>query len=117
MDAELLEAAIAALDPDALSIDALQAAQAIAQRLAERDDVGRLAATIARTLVGCADGVVQPHHAQWRMASAALTLRQEMARAGGPSKVALDGAIYDLEILFPKAEDLLQITVGPRSRT
>jgi hypothetical protein len=100
-DAQKLEAAIAALTPDRLDESALRAAAELANRLVATA-VGTLATAIARTLTACIDGVVEPHHAQWRMASAALTLTQELARAGGPSPVAIAGAIHELEMLFPR---------------
>jgi hypothetical protein len=96
-----LEAAIAALNPDAPDADAIAAAAAIADRIAvEHPAVATLARTIARTLLAITNGDVQPHHAQWRLASAALTLRQEMDR-DEPAAIALAGAVMDLETLFP----------------
>ena len=100
--ARALEAAIAALTPDALDPAALAAAEAIATRLAAHPTCGALAGAIARTLAACAAGTVEPHHAQWRLAAAALTLTQELARSGGPATVALDGARHELETLFPR---------------
>ena len=100
-DARLLEDAIAALTPDRLDESSLRGAIEIAKRF-ESTAAGGLAAAIARTLSGCMDGVVEPHAAQWRMASAAFTLRQELARDGGPSGVAIAGAIHELEMLFPR---------------
>jgi hypothetical protein len=101
MDAQKLEDAIAALTPDRLDEAALRSAIEIANRLAS-GPCGALASAIARTLVGCIDGLVEPHNAQWRMASAAFTLRQEVERSGGPSGVAIAGAIHELEMLFPR---------------
>jgi hypothetical protein len=96
-----LEAAIAALNPDAPDVGATTAAAAIADRIAvEHPAVATLARTIARTLLAITNGDVQPHHAQWRLASAALTLRQEMER-DTPAAIALAGAVMDLETLFP----------------
>jgi hypothetical protein len=100
-DAQRLEDTIAALTPDRLDEAALRGAIEIATRL-ESTTAGALASAIARTLAGCIDGVVEPHNAQWRLASAALTLRQELIRAGGPSGVAVAGAIHELEMLFPR---------------
>lgn len=104
-DARALEAAIAALTPDALDPAALATAESLARRLAADPAVARLATAIARTLAACAGGTVEPHHAQWRLASAALTLSQELSRAGGPSALALDGARHELELLFPRLAD------------
>lgn len=100
-----LEAAIAALDPASTDPAPLARAEALARALAAHPTCGRLAATIARTLAGWANGVVEPHHAQWRLASAALTLSQELARSGGPSPTALAGAAHDLDTLFPRLPD------------
>ena len=98
-----LEAAIAALNPDAPDADAITAAAALADRIAvDHPAVATLARTIARTLVAITNGDVQPHHAKWRLASAALTLTQEIDREGdAPSQIALAGAVMDLETLFP----------------
>jgi hypothetical protein len=101
-DARALEAAIAALAPDALDGGALAAAEAIARRLAGEAGVGALAEAIARTLRACGEGVVEPHTAQWRLAAAALTLRQERERVGGAVEVAIAGACHELETLFPR---------------
>jgi hypothetical protein len=96
-----LEAAIAALNPDAPDADAIAAAAAHADRIGiEHPAVATLARTIARTLLAITNGDVQPHHAQWRLASVALTLRQEIDR-DAPSAIALAGAVMDLETLFP----------------
>jgi hypothetical protein len=100
-----LEQAIAALDPAGADPAALARAEALARALAAHPTCGALAATIARTLAGWARGEVEPHHAQWRLASAALTLSQEMARPGGPAEVALAGARHDLDTLFPRLPD------------
>jgi len=101
-DAEALEQAIAALTPDALEPAAVAAAEAIALRLAGDPAVGALAGAIARTLAACVAGEVEPHHAQWQLAAAAATLTQELARPGGPARVALDGARHELGLLFPR---------------
>ena len=103
-DARRLDEAIAALTPDRLDESAVRAAADIAKRLTA-SSCAPLAAAIARTLAACVDGVVEPHNAQWRMASAALTLRQEIARSVGPSGVAIAGAIHELEMLFPRQPD------------
>lgn len=96
-----LEDAIAAIDPDRPDV---ARAASLADALADHPAVGALARTIARTLRACETGEVQAHHAQWRLASAALTLRLELERAQ-PSALALDGARYDLETLFPRLPD------------
>jgi hypothetical protein len=96
-----LEAAIAALNPDAPDAEAIAAAAQRADRIAlDHPAVATLARTIARTLLAITNGDVQPHHAQWRLASATLTLRQEMDR-DAPSQIAMAGAVMDLETLFP----------------
>jgi hypothetical protein len=107
-DATALEAAIAALTPDALSPGSLRDAETIALRLAAIPAVAALARAIARTLAACGTGEVEPHHAQWRMASAAWTLRQSLASGGAPSQLALDGARHDLETLLPRAQGSAQ---------
>jgi len=107
-DAAALEQAIAALDPDAIDSDTRRDAQRIAMGMTMVPVVGGLAAVIARTLAGCVKGEVEPHHAKWRLASAALTLRQEcdrVAAGGAASDVAINGACYELAVLFPKAAD------------
>jgi len=100
-----LEAAVAALNPDAPDAGALADAAAHADRIADESPaVAQLARTIARTLRGIGDGLVQPHHAQWRLASATFTLAQERAHEA-PSAVALAGAVLDLETLFAPLPD------------
>jgi len=96
-----LEAAIAALNPDAPDATAIDEACALADGIAaDSPALAQLARTISRTLHGIIDGDVQPHHAQWRLASAALTLTHELER-DAPSAVSLAGAVHDLETLFP----------------
>jgi hypothetical protein len=105
-DAAALERLIASLDPDAIDSPVRREAQDLALRLALVAPVGGLAAVMARTLAACKTGEVEPHHAVWRLASAAQTLRQEherIAAGGAASEVAVHGACYDLAILFPRA--------------
>jgi hypothetical protein len=112
--AAALDAAIAALDPDAVAADAMQSALATAAVLAGglasecRDlaapEVSELAACIERALRLIASGEVEPHHAQWQMAAAMVTVRQALEHiAAGETyaPVALAGARFELETLFP----------------
>lgn len=111
-DAAALDAAIAGLRPDEVASASMQAAlrdaEAIARRLAAVPEVAALATIIARTLSACAGAEVEPHHAQWRLASAALTLRQQLdqvAAGAAISAISMRGAAYELEVLFPRAPD------------
>jgi hypothetical protein len=52
---------------------------------------------MARVLDGCAAGEVEPHHALWRLTSAAHAL------AEARSPIALDGARFELDCLLPRA--------------
>ena len=97
-----LEAAIAALDPAGADPAGLARAGSLARAHAGHPTCGALATAIARTLAAWGSGEVEPHHAQWRLAAAALTLAQELARPGGPSATALAGAQHELETLFPR---------------
>jgi hypothetical protein len=112
--AAALDAAIAAIDPDAVAGEAMQAALAtdavLAGGLASecRDlaapEISELAACIERALRLIASGQVEPHHAQWQMAAALVTARQALDHlAAGESyaPVALAGARFELETLFP----------------
>jgi hypothetical protein len=88
-----LDELIQALDPDALDVEPARAAAAATARLAE---------TMARILAACAAGEVEPHHAKWQLASAALTLRQVA------EPVALEAARHELECLLPRRADSAQ---------
>lgn len=111
--AAALEAAVMALAPDDALGDggpafraAAGAAATLSAECAARGD-GPLAlavAAAARVLTLSAEGQVQPHHAQWRLASALATVRQavEAAAAGQAlAPVALVGVRYELETLLP----------------
>lgn len=100
-----LERLIEALDPDQIRGPTLDAAKRLALSLCDTT-CANLAAVIARTLGACHTGEVEPHHAKWRLASAAQALTQQLERAAGgaiPSHTALDGACYELAVMFPPA--------------
>jgi hypothetical protein len=119
--AAALDAAIAALVPDAPEVTtAARLADQLAHECADlaAPEVSELAATIGRALALITQGKVEAHHAQWLMAAAMVAARQALDHlAAGESyaPVALAGARYELETLFPMPDKLVQIT-APRKR-
>src|SRR5262245_1229436 len=119
--AAALDAAIADLVPDAPEVEpAARLAETLAHECADRGapEVSELAATIGRALAFITAGKVEPHHTQWLMASAMTTARQaleHLQRGETYAPVALAGARYELETLFPGPETLVQLT-APRKR-
>jgi hypothetical protein len=119
-DAAALEGAIQRLAPDATMTapgqDALRDAAARAMAIAQgcRDhaapEVADCAQSIGLALQLIASGEVEPHHAQWQMAAAIQAIRQaldKLAAGESYSPVALAGAQYELETLFPVPGKLL----------
>jgi hypothetical protein len=115
-EAARVDAAIAAIDPDRPDHDAVLAAAARAHDVAKacRDDaapeLADCAASVGRALQLITTGEIEPHHAKWQMAAAILAIRQaleHLAANESYSPVALAGAQYELETLFPLPGSLI----------
>jgi len=115
-EAARLDAAIAAIDPDHPDHDALRDASARASVIAAscRDlaapEVADCTTSIGRALLLITTGEIEPHHAKWQMAAAILAIRQALDRLAANetySPVALAGAQYELETLFPMPGSLI----------
>lgn len=113
-DAAALDGAVAALRPDHVAEPveqrALEQAAFLATTLARccadhgAPEIAEVAEVVSRALTLIARGDVDAHHGQWRMASAMLAVRQALAGLAAGDRyapVALAGARYELETLFP----------------
>ena len=103
----------------AMAPDAQRLAGDLARECSDRGapEVAEVAGTIERALFLIADGQIEPHHGQWQMAATMAAVRQALdhLHAGETyAPVALAGARYELETLFPVPPRLITLS-GPRT--